>query len=567
MVFAVSGAFLALTALPGFHWHDTAEFGATARRLALSHSPGHPLHGLTTALFQHGALGDISFRSNLASGLCVALALAIFHQLLRGLAPRAPRWAAVACALAPVLMPALWLQSIRTEVYGLQLLLAACCAVLLWRLAEQREPRDLVLLAFFFGLGGANHSLVGLALIPATLVVMVAVRVPFRALLLSAASGLAGLATYLMLPLRAHAGGVVGWGRPDTIASFWGMVRAKDWAKPAVGGADVFEPIESFYRAAGFAIDQVGVGPAAALFVVVAAGLALGDGAQRRRLAIVALGTFGFFATKFYFRFDLMNPDLGGYFAGGLVGLWACAFISVQIVVERLERLAPQLHQTVWAIFPTCLVVLAPGYDPGGRQGARWAEAHVRALVDETPPDGVLLLSDYASNFGAWHLLAAEGYRPDVALVFRGQRQRDWHRARVLQRHPGAGFAMNGPLPRAPRADVRLEPGVELRRLGPVLRSARPVGRSFAFEGPGASIEDLERAFGRPLESGADIDTRRATAFMHAQHALLILELDPRWRAHARWHLRRATALAGADPALASIWRRLGNDLDGPTRE
>ena len=48
----------------------------------------------------------------------------------------------------------------------------------------------------------------------------------------------------------------------------------------------------------------------------------------------------------------------------------------------------------------------------------------VRAMLEEVPPGGALVVSDYATIFGAWLLRAAEGARPDVALVFRGQMHR-----------------------------------------------------------------------------------------------------------------------------------------------
>ncbi len=44
VVLAAAGTFGVWTALPGPHWHDTAEFAAVGRLLSLSHPPGHPLH-------------------------------------------------------------------------------------------------------------------------------------------------------------------------------------------------------------------------------------------------------------------------------------------------------------------------------------------------------------------------------------------------------------------------------------------------------------------------------------------------------------------------------------------
>ena len=124
-VFALTCAWSAWYCAPGPLWYDTAEFGATSWRLSLSHPPGHPLHALAT----HGVqqllpLGDLGFRANLTSALCLGLALALFFRLLCRLAPQGPRFAAAAFALVPLALSPIAEQGIRAEVYALQILLS-----------------------------------------------------------------------------------------------------------------------------------------------------------------------------------------------------------------------------------------------------------------------------------------------------------------------------------------------------------------------------------------------------------------------------------------------------------
>ena len=184
VVFALGAGFLAWTALPGPHWHDTAEFGAISWRLGLSHPPGHPLHALLTHGAQRAPVGDLGFRANLLSALCLGAAAALLYRLLRRLAPDAPRLPAVAAALLPVAMPAVWLQGVRAEVYALQLLLCVGIALGCHAVARGDDRRALAGVALLFGLAGANHSLVGLTLVPLALVAMVCGRVGVRAIAL-----------------------------------------------------------------------------------------------------------------------------------------------------------------------------------------------------------------------------------------------------------------------------------------------------------------------------------------------------------------------------------------------
>ena len=65
--------------LVGLHWHDTSEFIAASRTLAVSHPPGHPL----TMIFMHIAQAipffDCAERSHLASSFWGALGAGVMY--------------------------------------------------------------------------------------------------------------------------------------------------------------------------------------------------------------------------------------------------------------------------------------------------------------------------------------------------------------------------------------------------------------------------------------------------------------------------------------------------------
>lgn len=559
VVFAVAAVFFALTALPGPHWHDTAEFAAVARRLSLSHSPGHPLHTLVT----HGGwffpLGDAGFRANLASGLAVAAALGLFYRLLRHLAPEAPWWGAFAAALLPAVLPAVWLQAARAEVYGLQILLSVVLALLCLRVARG-EARALPLLAFAFGLAGANHTLIGVAMLPLALAAMAVGVRRWRPVLLAVPAGLAGLATYAYLVIRAGAGGEIGWGRPDTPAALWQTISGEEWMQVQPDHAER-DLLENALRLAAWITDQVGPLAAALLGLVFAAGLLAGGRPALRRMAGPLLVAAAGFGTRFFATFDPLNPDLGGYWSVPLLALVALAWLGAVELTRHARLLAP-------ATLPLALALVAPSFDPHHRMGARNAERMARAMLDEVPPEGALVYSDYSSNFLGWYLRAIEGARPDVALVFRGQLGREWHRARLAtqaprwaERLPGFPAGFLGP-------EVRFEPGVAGAHFAAVRPHLGAHGLTFVVGEPPASAAAVRARFAPALASPeADLDTRRSMGFLHAQHAIQhLFRLDlPDAPALARWHLERADLLAPGDPLLLDLATRL-NALDDPAR-
>ena len=554
VVFALSAGVLAWTTLPGPHWHDTAEFGAVAWRLGLSHPPGHPLHAVLTHGAQRLPFGDVAFRANLLSALSMGAAVALLYRLLRAVAPRTispaeargmwtairDRVPAMGAAMLPVAMPAVWLQGVRAEVYALQLLLCVAIAWLCLLVARGEDHRALPALALAFGLAGANHSLIGAALIPLA-VVAIFVGKPFkRSYGYAAVGGALGLATYLYLPLRARHGGEVGWGMPTDVGSLWATISGRAWhANIARDPADV-DLAGNALNIFGYGIEQIGVGAVILLSVGLAVGLATGT-ARRPGVALGALFaaacTFG---TRFLYPFDPLNPDIGGYFSPALVAV----LVATWSLTARPWR---------WA-FLGALVWAAPNHDPGQRRDQRTAESLTRAYFDDVPPDGVLVLSDYASSFLGWYLRAAEGIRPDVMAVFRGQVGQPWARDRLATLHPERA-AMLTEFPRGfDGPDARYEPGVEASRLGPLVGHLAADGVTLA---PGGldSLDRLAAAFAR-VDVPRDLDALRFVGFLHAQHAEHHLR---RGRRHlAGWHLAHADALAPGDPWLADLRHRLG---------
>lgn len=542
-----AGALFAATSLPGMHWHDQAEFAAVGWRLSLSHPPGHPAHAIMT----HAAerllpFGDLAFRANLLSGLLIALALAGLFRLMRSVAPSLSRICLAAGALLPAVMPSIWLQGVRAEVYALQVLLsvmlaAGCLAV------GRGDRRALAALALTFGIAGANHSLIGLFWLPLALVAMAIAIRRLRSIVAAVGAGALGLATYLYLPLRATAGDEVGWGRPESIQAVWHMISARDWARGVVPDVEQTPFADNLATLVAYVIGQVGLPAAALLFLAVLAALPL---AVRRR-DLLALGIAAAvvipFASRVIYAVDVHNPDLGGYVAGGL-----CA--GVALIARLLDGLPARLRRLAGLVLPIALVLAAPGFDPGDRRDSRSAERFALALRAEVPPGGIWVSSDYATAFQGWALRALYGARPDIAPIFRGRVDTEWQAHRLGALHPEVAAR----LPTFPTGfdgpEVRYEPGVEMHRLGPIAGRLRPVGMTLAVGGPWPDPARLERAYRSwPPD---DFDSRRSTAFVHAQHAAHLLATDAP-PALVRWHLDRGERFAPGDQWLAAMRARV----------
>ncbi|MCB9529246.1 MAG: DUF2723 domain-containing protein [Myxococcales bacterium] len=542
LVAAITGAFFVATALPSIHWHDTAEFAAVGWRLAVSHPPGHPIHALLTRATEHFIpLGDLALRANMLSALLAAAALAAFYRLLRALAPALPRAAALCAACAPAFLPGLWLQAVRAEVYALQLLLTVCIAHACHRVARGDDARALPALALLFGLAGANHSFIGLCSIPLALWAIAAGRPPPRAFAAAVAAGLLGLAAYLYLPLRATAGGVVGWGRPDSLAALWATISGRDW-QGNIAPADGEAAADHVATMAAWIITQLGPLGAAIVLLALLAGLPALVRARRLTALAAAVAAAVPLAAQRLLQVDLHNPDMAGYLAAVPLALIALAAIAVDALPGRARALLA-------LAFPALLLAGLGRHDPSHRAGSRSAERVALARLDAVPPDGVLVASDYATTFQTWALQALWGERPDVAPVFRGRVAADWQRRRLRAEHPAIAAALDGFPATLTGPAVRYELGVEMHRLGPLAPRLRPVGLLLAVDAPWPAA--LDPAYDL-IDAAPDLDARRAGALLHAQHAEHIARAGGP-QALAAAHLDRAEALAPGDPWLAEL--------------
>lgn len=574
-VFLLSSAFTVFTALPGPHWFDTPEFTAVGVALSTSHPPSHPLHALFMRACTLLPFGDAGFRGNLQSALAFSAALALFYLLLRACAPRSPRIVAAMVALLPLLLPMMWFQAVRSEVYALQFLCSAIVALMCQRAASGADLRDAPLLVFALGVAGTSHTYIAAMWLPIALAAIASAAVArmraaranpgtassfgpvfVRTLAASTLIGGVALLAYAYLPLRALGGRDVGWGTPDSALELWNTITAKQWQHVKAIEREPVDLGQNVRACVAYIIDQVGPAAAALLLVLFMLGvLGLLRARNGRALAalVVALIAFG---SRVIYPFDPLNPDMGGYVMHGFAALLLLAFVAADAIADTLPlRYAP------WA-FAVVLALCAARFQPDAGLNARVPERIGRALLAEVPVGGTLITSEYWSTFMQWYLQAAEGLRPDVARVFRAQLGNGWVERRLASAHPEVAARLRA-FPRSfDRADVRIEPGVEIERLGAMAMHLCAVGMTFSpRDASWISPRDLRAIDARILrDQPTAADSRRMLAYFHAQHASWLLTPrtpDPYARLLALSDVRRAEKLTSSDALLRELRRRL----------
>lgn len=235
------GVFVA-TLAPTVTAEDSGELIAAAAGFGIAHPPGYPLWTLACGVFIHiVSFEPVAYGANLFSALCASATAAVTFLALRQLP--VSRQVAFAVPLVWVWSRWAWTQSVITEVYALNSLVAACGLLCVLRWRNTNRDHLLVALSFVLGLGMANHHIIafsGVALGLWVVLTKPAVIRNVRLITTSVAAFLLGLLPYLYLPLRAAVKPAMNWGDPSTWSRFWDHVTRAQYG--ALGPMKVVEP-------------------------------------------------------------------------------------------------------------------------------------------------------------------------------------------------------------------------------------------------------------------------------------------------------------------------------------
>lgn len=452
--------------LIGLHWHDTSEFIASSRTLALSHPPGHPLTLIFMHITQLIPFFDCAERSHLASsfwgGLGVGVMyLALFDLLIKPNALASlkqkfwARFSLVLTALCSACLPLVLLQLTRAEVYAPQW---ACTAVIWYSLfyaQKYQDQRAYLVTAFFLGLLSTNHTLLALALIIGVFPKLLSLKLTKKVWGLSSCAYLIALSLYAYLWFRGTAGGLSGWGWVVDLNSLWDTISAKVWQVQVEQRSVEYHFIDNIFRMLAFGMRQIGL--VMSLMLALILGLAslnwikgMRATSSLKTLCRICQGlkdgwggtllwaSLLILMTKLTYPFSEGNPDFSGYLATAVPSLILLCALGIkqfaqQFGSQQLDLVSQSYKEYLISaiIFGVLLVSISLQSHSSRPPASRSAEAWGRAMMQEVPAGGTLWTSFYASHFITVALQSVEGWRSDINLVFRGHRRLDWSLPRL----------------------------------------------------------------------------------------------------------------------------------------
>jgi hypothetical protein len=407
------------TMAPTVYELDSAELATGAATLGIVHPPGYPLYTLVAHLFTLLPLGDVAFRVNLLSVICLTLAALFLYSLLVLLIR--DKWIAVVATLMFTWSYFIWQTGTAAEVYAPQLLSLALCG---WSLAKMyrdhedqknHQGRGALRTGFLFGVAVAvSPPLVLFAL--GLGVAFIFMRVPWRKCVLAALiSAVVFLSTLLYFPIRYAAQpqfNKIGQYEPDgsfksvnfdTVGGIWSAISGQEFHSlffskgylPTLNQlTDTVSWFWSNYLGIGIVLGIIG-----AVYLY----------RKQRALFICWLA---FFAPYTYFYICYGASDRDTMFGGSYL-VWAIVLaFGVKVVVEamRFSRVSKPLLLILPSLF---FVANFHAVDLSNKTSTREYSENV---LDSLPPNAVAV-GYWAEVAPLQYLHYVEGRRPDVKIL------------------------------------------------------------------------------------------------------------------------------------------------------
>ena len=480
VVFLGALALYVSTAAPSLTWaHASADGGdliTAAVTNGVPHPPGYPTYVTIGQVIARLRLGDVAYRFNLFSAVCMALAAGLTAlSILRLMTPTpatcplqgVPRFSgegvAIIASLFFVTAPMVWGQATIAEVHALN---ACCVALIVYLIAPIVFRREFVstgrltLAAWLWGVALGN-SITAAALAPLLIVAWwrhKASRRPagqagnrsFRTVLPIIAF-LAGLSVYALIPLRAAQQPPVNWGNATSLDRFLALITAEMYHGYALS-TPPSELLARLIASAQLIVTQYGW-----LGVILgAAGFycALVSPNKNWRWLAAALALYLVFALTY------SAADSALYLIPvWMFGAWAIArgLLAITNNVPRyMPRAARVTPGTPVRSLPVGLIVLLLAFLLGpvlnalihfpamNLQNDLAATEFAQAVLISAPPAAIVITENDGHTFALWYYQHVAGQRPDLAIVDQRLAGYPWYD--VMLRAQGA-------TPRLPEAD------------------------------------------------------------------------------------------------------------------
>jgi MFS family permease len=414
------------TAAPSLTWaHSGADGGdliTAAFTNGVPHPPGYPTYITLGQIMARLPIGDVAYRFNLFSAVCMALAagfttLSILQMMPSTLPRFVGQGVAMVASLFFVAAPMVWGQATIAEVHALNACFVALIVHLIAPIVFRGEAVSLARLTLAAWLWGAafGNLITVAALVPLMIVAWWrGWRVnnsPYK-FMLPIVAFLAGLSVYALIPLRAAQQPPVNWGDATSLDRFIALITAEMYR----GYTLSTPPAELFARLIAFA--QLVVTQYGWLGVILATlGLyhALISSNKNWRWLAATIGFYLLFALTY------SAADSALY----LIPVWMFGAWAISRGLLTVSRHPSLVTRHLSSLFLLLAFLFGPLLNiwihlPAmNLRNDHSATEFANAILTAAPSQAIVITDSDGQTFALWYHRHVAGQRPDLAIIDR----------------------------------------------------------------------------------------------------------------------------------------------------
>ncbi len=408
-------------------------------------------------------ISNSAFCSNLLSAFWGSLTLALLYLLIIEVFNQTKssrsllRFATLTSILFFAFSTSFWLQTIRAEVYTLNIFFTVLLIFLMikwWHFKESHLGfRILLLFSFILGLSLTNHPLLIITLTPAFLLFFFSTDFKLllqpKKLFLLAMFLILGLSIYLYLPIRSNLSPLINWGKPDSWSNLLSYLFRT--SQTSVTASDPgFPYLNRLWFNLSFPVDQFGL---AFFWLGVVGAISLFKSCRRIFLFTFLIFISNVLTATWAADFSLRNYDLLGYllpslsvftiwFALGLKTVLSWMFKEVKILhtnpIGETNKVIS--HMVVYALFGLFLLLplfqVWKNFDQCNKRSQVWAYNYANQILSSVKKDALILVGDDNTLTSLWYLNLSQRIRPDVKILSIFALSQKSYREHISQQYP-----------------------------------------------------------------------------------------------------------------------------------
>ncbi len=417
------------TIAPGLTWAnggtDGGDLITAAAVKGIAHPGGYPTYLAVARLFQQIPMGNLAFRTNLLSSICMVLAVLVLFITCRHLFKGSPfaDLSAWASAMIFGLSPLVWSQAVITEVYALQALFTVI--VLYQVFLSHRYPGNDFLTGLIMGLALGNH-VTSFFLLPLLLWDGTSICPDLKRRLPKRFFGvLCGSLIYFLLPYWASFNPPINWGNPVTPRAFFAFVTGEIYQS----NFTLLYSVDRLRGIAGLFLEQFGTaGLLTGLFFLLG-----GWPTIKKTIPLIWVFLGHCFFAIVYGSFDSFVYLIPSVI---VFSIWIGFGLQeiIQLIVSRCQNGWIAVLTVLCLSFGYQIFHTAPLVDASKDQRA---EIFGRTILEKLPPGAIIITEDDESTFSLWYFHYALKMREDIAIIVKGLLPYDWYQGTLRDTSPG----------------------------------------------------------------------------------------------------------------------------------